>query len=69
LRTFEVSLETSVKLASAAPEGTTLVSESGLNNGAELRQLQALGYRGFLIGESLMRAKDPESVLRDLISG
>jgi indole-3-glycerol phosphate synthase len=67
LRTFEVSLETSVKLASTAPEGTTLVSESGLNSAADLRHLQKLGFDAFLIGESLMRAADPESALRSLI--
>jgi indole-3-glycerol phosphate synthase len=66
LRTFEVSLETSTKLASLAPEDALLVSESGLNNAADLRRLQEHGFNGFLIGESLMRAPDPEIALRDL---
>jgi indole-3-glycerol phosphate synthase len=68
LRTFEVSLETSFRLAASAPEGTTLVSESGLNSASDLRRLQKLGFDAFLIGESLMRAEDPESALRALIS-
>jgi indole-3-glycerol phosphate synthase len=66
LRTFEVSLETSVKLAPLKPEGALLVSESVLNNGADLRRLREHGFNGFLIGESLMRAADPEIALRDL---
>ena len=68
LHSFEVSLDTSVELAVFAPSGTALVSESGLRNGRDLRRLRALGYRGFLIGETLMRAEDPESVLRGLMN-
>ena len=69
LRTFEVSLETSVKLASAAPKGITLVSESGLKSAQDLQRLRALGFGAFLIGESLMIAEDPELALRSLITG
>jgi indole-3-glycerol phosphate synthase len=67
LRTFEVSLETSVKLAGDAPPGVTLVSESGLRSGDDLRRLRSLGYKGFLIGETLMRAPEPDKALRRLI--
>lgn len=66
LRTFEVSLETSVQLAPLAPRDALLVSESGLNEGADLRRLRERGFNGFLIGESLMRAHDPGAALRDL---
>jgi len=66
LRTFDVSLETSVELARVAPEGVLLVSESGFSEGSELRRLREEGFDGFLIGETLMRAGDPESALRDL---
>lgn len=66
LRTFEVSLETSLQLAPLAPRDTLLVSESGLHDAADLRRLKQKGFSGFLIGESLMRAPDPESALRDL---
>ncbi|HET6889666.1 MAG TPA: indole-3-glycerol phosphate synthase TrpC [Pyrinomonadaceae bacterium] len=67
LKTFEVSLDTSVQLATEAPANAILVSESGLNSGADLRRLYGLGYRGFLIGESLMRADRPDEALRELI--
>jgi indole-3-glycerol phosphate synthase len=63
LRTFEVSTETSLQLARLAPAATVLVSESGLTP-AEVPNLKAAGYSGFLIGETLMRAADPERQLR-----
>ena len=64
LRTFEVSLDTSLSLAREAPAEALLISESGLNNSADLQRLYDAGYRGFLIGETLMRAEDPEQALR-----
>jgi indole-3-glycerol phosphate synthase len=67
LRTFEVSLDTSVELAQAAPPGLLLVSESGLRSKDDLSRLRALGYKGFLIGETLMRARAPAKALRELI--
>jgi indole-3-glycerol phosphate synthase len=66
LRTFEVSLETSLKLSGEAPPDAVLVSESGLQTAADLRRLKEVGYRGFLIGESLMRADRPVEALRGL---
>ena len=63
LRTFDVSTETSLQLANFAPAATVLVSESGLTP-AEVPNLKAAGYNGFLIGETLMRAADPEQQLR-----
>lgn len=64
LQTFEVSLETSVQLAQLAPLGSVLISESGIGSAVDIGRLRRLGYRGFLIGESLMRADDPEEALR-----
>lgn len=69
LHSFEVSLEVSVKLARLAPAGVLLVSESGLKDRGDLVRLGALGYRGFLVGESLMRAENPAGALRELIGG
>jgi indole-3-glycerol phosphate synthase len=63
LRTFAVSTETSVELARFASADTVLVSESGLTP-IEVRKLKAVGYKGFLVGEALMRAADPERELR-----
>jgi indole-3-glycerol phosphate synthase len=68
LRTFRVSLSTSERLIAKAPRDQIVVSESGLQDSRSLRYLQSLGFRGFLIGEALMRAPDPEAALRDLIA-
>jgi indole-3-glycerol phosphate synthase len=67
LQTFEVSLSTSKRLISEAPQDIVMISESGLRDSEQLRHLQLLGFRGFLIGEQLMRAKNPEIALRDLL--
>ena len=67
LKTFQTSLETSEHLIGEAPRDRIMISESGLRNSKSLRHLQSLGFRGFLIGETLMRATDPEKALRDLI--
>jgi indole-3-glycerol phosphate synthase len=68
LQTFQVSLETSERLIAEAPRDRIMVSESGLQDAESLRRLDMLGFRGFLIGETLMRATDPEKALRDLIA-
>lgn len=67
LHTFEVSLATSMELASTAPSGSVMVSESGLRSADDLVRLRHVGYRGFLIGESLMRAQNPVETLRALM--
>ena len=67
LRTFEVSLDTSLNLARYAPANAILISESGLKTAADLRRLTEVGYRGFLIGESLMRAESPRRALAELL--
>jgi len=68
LRTFRTSLETSERLIAEAPRDRVMVSESGLRDAKWLRHLRALGFHGFLIGETLMRAMEPEKALRDLIA-
>ena len=68
LRTFRVSLNTSERLIAEAPRDKIMISESGLHSTDSLLRLHKLGFRGFLIGEALMRAPDPEAALRDLVS-
>jgi indole-3-glycerol phosphate synthase len=67
LQTFTVSLETSVQLAPMASKGSVLISESGIASAADIRHLRSVGYRAFLIGESLMRADDPGDALREFL--
>jgi indole-3-glycerol phosphate synthase len=63
LRTFVVSPQTSLELSQFAPADSILISESGLDP-TEVRKLRSVGYKGFLVGEALMRAQDPEHELR-----
>lgn len=66
LRTFEVRLETSLDLAARIPASALPVSESGIFTRADVERLSAAGYRGFLVGESLMKSEDPAAALRSL---
>ena len=66
LKTLQVDLETSLRLAELAPPDATLVAESGLRTRADIERLQTAGYRAFLIGETLMRAADPRAALAGL---
>ncbi len=67
LHTFEVSLETSLRLAEKIPPGVIRVSESGIHSRADIERLRAAGYQAFLVGEHLMRAPNPTEALRALI--
>ncbi|BAQ69573.1 indole-3-glycerol phosphate synthase [Rhodovulum sulfidophilum] len=68
LKTFETSLETTKQLAKRVPEGSQIVSESGLHSPADLAQMAMYGVRSFLIGESLMRQDDVTAATRTLLS-
>ena len=67
LDTFEVSIDTSLKLSYLMPAGVTRVTESGIFTRADIETLSAAGFHAFLIGESLMRANDPTGALKTLI--
>lgn len=67
LRSFDVSLETSVALAPLFPEGVVRVSESGIYEREDIERLEACGYDAFLVGEALVRAEDPGALLRELM--
>ncbi len=67
LATLEVTLDTSRALARYAAPGRVLVSESGLRTPEHVRELRALGYGAFLIGETLMRSADPARELAAFI--
>jgi indole-3-glycerol phosphate synthase len=68
LRTFEVSLNVSLRLADRIPDYAIKVAESGIRSAADIQKLQAAGYRAFLVGEHLMRAGDPAEALRSLLA-
>lgn len=67
LKTFKTDLQVAIDLAAMIPDDRISIAESGIRNAADIRTLSAVGYGGFLIGESLMRASDPGAVLRELI--
>ena len=69
LRTFEVSLETSIGLLPSLPGGAFKVAESGLQSGAEVERLAEAGFDAFLVGESLLLAEDPAAQLAELLGG
>ena len=69
LRRFVTDLATTERLAPLMPEGTLLVSESGINAHADLVRLSACGAHTFLVGESLMRQTDVEAATRALLNG
>jgi len=66
LRTFEVSLETSLRLAGRIPSSAVKVSESGIHLREDVALLESAGYRAFLVGERLMKASDPGEALKAL---
>jgi indole-3-glycerol phosphate synthase len=67
LKTFEVSLATTEKLAPLVPAGTPAVCESGIDSLEQIRRVEKLGIHVFLIGESLMRAPEPGKKLSELL--
>jgi indole-3-glycerol phosphate synthase len=68
LHTFEVSLETSIRLADKIPADVVRVAESGIHSSADVERLRAAGYQAFLVGEHLMKSGDPVGALRALIA-
>jgi indole-3-glycerol phosphate synthase len=68
LTTFEVTLETSLRLAPRIPPDVLKVSESGIRSARDIERLRAAGYRAFLVGEHLMKSADPAEALRALVT-
>ena len=65
LDTGEVDVATTYELMPDVPTGTTVVSESGISQRDQLAELERIGVDGALIGESLMRSDDPETLVRE----
>ncbi len=66
LRDLSVNTERTHELIVDVPAGKTVVSESGFSHPAELDELERIGVDAVLIGETLMRASDPERAVREL---
>jgi indole-3-glycerol phosphate synthase len=66
LRDFSVDVGRTLALAPLVPDGTIVVSESGLDSPDSLRRLADAGVHAALVGEALMRSADPAAALRAL---
>jgi len=69
LRTLQVDVDASLRLAPMIPRGVVGVSESGLQSRADLERLAAAGYKAFLIGERFMTDPDPVRAIGELLGG
>ncbi|UNK48860.1 indole-3-glycerol phosphate synthase TrpC [Lysobacter sp. S4-A87] len=68
LRTFEVSLDTTLGLRNAVPRDRTLVTESGIATRDDVTTMREAGVQTFLVGESFMREADPGAALHRLFA-
>jgi indole-3-glycerol phosphate synthase len=68
LRTFEVSLDTTLALKKNVPTDKLLVTESGILSAADVQRMRGEGVHAFLVGEAFMRAPDPGEALAALFA-
>jgi indole-3-glycerol phosphate synthase len=68
LKTFEVSLDVSKRLSRLIPADVPRISESGISSLTEVRELQKLGFQGFLMGENFMKTPQPAAALANFLS-
>lgn len=66
LRTFEVTLDTTLTLMADMPADRLLVTESGIVDQADVERMRSAGVQAFLVGEAFMRAEEPGQALADL---
>jgi indole-3-glycerol phosphate synthase len=66
LKTFEVSLDTTLVLRSLVPADRILVTESGIHSRDDVLRMGAAGVNAYLVGEAFMRAQEPGEALEAL---
>ena len=67
LKTLKTDLAVARELAGHIPGDRLAIAESGIRTGEDVASLFELGYRGFLVGEELMKHPDPSYKLRELV--
>ena len=68
LKTFEVSLQTTLDLLSSIPKEKLVITESGILQATDVKTMRAAGVNAFLIGEAFMRAANPGKALAELFA-
>jgi indole-3-glycerol phosphate synthase len=68
LRTFEVTLDTTLSMLADVPKDKLLVTESGILGRADVQRMRQAGVHAFLVGEAFMRAEDPGLALAELFA-
>ena len=68
LRTFDVTLDTTLGMLAGVPADRLLVTESGILNQADVQRMRTAGVHAFLVGEAFMRAEDPGLALAELFA-
>ncbi len=66
LRTFEVSLDTTIGMLNDVPSDRLLITESGILQRADVQKMRDANVHAFLVGEAFMRAPDPGVALAEL---
>jgi len=67
LTTFDVDINTTIRLAELAGSGTPVISESGIRTRRDVRRLRGAGVSGILVGEMLMRCEDVSAGIEELL--
>jgi indole-3-glycerol phosphate synthase len=68
LKTFEVSLQSSIDLSSMIPDRFVKVAESGISDPKNIGILRGYGFQGFLIGEAFMKTENPSAAIANFVS-
>lgn len=68
LKTFDVSIQTSIDLSAQIPDAFVKVAESGISKPETLPILRGYGFEGFLIGEAFMKTDNPGKALQDFVN-
>ena len=68
LKTFDVDIERSLRMATGIPDSKPKIAESGIDHPEQVAMFKKNGYQGFLIGENFMKHTDPGNALREFIS-
>jgi len=69
LKTFEVSIGTSLQLIDKIPAGKPAIAESGISDVETIKQLRDAGFKGFLIGETFMKEEQPGKAFEEFVIG